>query len=83
MNSTWATGDWNGDGEFSTSDLVSAFEDGGYEKGPRVAVNAVPEPASTVLLMGGLIVITFCRRRNGCIANTRDCRGVTPSAEAV
>ncbi len=29
-NSTWAEGDWNGDGEFSSEDLVLAMQDGGY-----------------------------------------------------
>jgi hypothetical protein len=40
-NSTWPTGDWNADGDFTSSDLVFAFQDGGYEQGPRAAV--VPE----------------------------------------
>jgi hypothetical protein len=31
-NSTWSEGDWNGDREFSTSDLVLGFQDG-YENG--------------------------------------------------
>ena len=43
MNSTWATGDFNGDGEFDSSDFVVAFADGGYEKGPKPAATAVPE----------------------------------------
>jgi hypothetical protein len=30
-NSTWADGDWNGDLEFTSADLVTAFTDGGYE----------------------------------------------------
>ncbi|MCA9169754.1 MAG: hypothetical protein KDB23_18900, partial [Planctomycetales bacterium] len=34
-NSTWLTGDWNGDFEFDTGDLVFAFQDGGYEQGTR------------------------------------------------
>ena len=62
---SWSEGDWNGDGRFGTGDLVAAFEDGGYEQGPRMAVNAVPEPASILILMGGLIGIAFCHRRNG------------------
>ena len=61
----WSEGDWDGDGYFGTGDLVAAFEEGGYEQGPRAAVNAVPEPASIVLLMIGLIGVTFCHRRNG------------------
>ena len=30
---SWPQGDWNGDGVFDSSDLVTAFADGGYEKG--------------------------------------------------
>ena len=30
----WADGDWNGDGIFDSSDMVTAFVDGGYEKSP-------------------------------------------------
>ena len=29
-NSTWATGDWNGDGEFNSEDFVKAFSKGGF-----------------------------------------------------
>ena len=29
-NSGWADGDWDGDGDFTTSDLVAAFQSGGY-----------------------------------------------------
>jgi hypothetical protein len=47
-NSTWATGDWSGDGEFSTADLLLAFQSGGYERGPREAVFAVPEPTGVM-----------------------------------
>ena len=28
--------DWDGDGDFTTGDLVIAFQDGGYEQGPRL-----------------------------------------------
>lgn len=61
---SWATGDWNGDGKFTSGDLVAAFQDGSYEQGPRLAANAVPEPASVVSLFGGLMAaIAVCRRR--------------------
>lgn len=59
-NSDWATGDWNGDLEFDTSDLVFAFQDGGYENGPRNSVHPVPEPSSSMFLILGLI---------GCVAS--------------
>ncbi len=50
-NSTWATGDWNGDGDFDPSDLTLCFQSGGYERGPRaVAAVPVPEPASIALV---------------------------------
>ena len=41
---SWSEGDWNGDGIFDSSDMVTAFADGGYEKGPRTDAVAVPEP---------------------------------------
>ena len=50
-NSVWATGDWNGDGDFTSSDMVTAFADGGYEAGRRPAVAAVPEPSAFALMM--------------------------------
>ncbi|MCA9148697.1 MAG: PEP-CTERM sorting domain-containing protein [Planctomycetales bacterium] len=62
-NSTWSTGDWNGDGEFTTSDLVVAFQDGGYEQGPRSAVSSVPESSGMLsLLIGGMLSL-FARSR--------------------
>ncbi len=29
-NSSWAEGDWDGDGDFTTQDIILAFQDGGY-----------------------------------------------------
>ena len=55
-NSSWATGDWNGDGEFDRADVVLALQDGGYAQGPRVALAAVPEPASLVLVLLGMVI---------------------------
>ena len=63
MNSTWETGDWNGDGDFGSGDFVFAFSSGGYELGPRRAVQAVPEPAVSSLLLAGLCTCLVCRRR--------------------
>ncbi len=65
LNSVWSTGDWDGNGEFDSSDIVVAFSDGGYEQGPQPAANAVPEPASIVVLLVGLVVITIGRRPIG------------------
>lgn len=52
---TWENGDWNLDGVFTSHDLVEAFQDDGYEQGPRPGVNAVPEPASWLILIAGLV----------------------------
>ncbi len=62
MNSTWETGDWNGDAEFGTGDLVAAFEDGGFEIGPRAASPIVPEP-TTSFLSGAILLALGIRRR--------------------
>lgn len=58
-NSTWATGDWNGDGDFDPSDLTLCFQSGGYERGPRAAAPAVPvpEPASTSLVVFACLLL--------------------------
>jgi hypothetical protein len=62
VESVWSTGDFNGDGRTNSSDLVAALADGGYEQGPRAAVQAVPEPASAVLMLIGALM---CVRRRG------------------
>ena len=49
-NSSWNTGDWNADADFTTDDLVLAFQDGGYEQGLQASVSAVPEPSMTLLV---------------------------------
>lgn len=57
----YAEGDWNGDMLFNSGDFVAAFTQGAYEKGPRPA--AVPEPASSaMLLVAGLAALTMRRR---------------------
>ena len=55
------SGDWDGDGFFGSSDMVTAFVDGGYEKGPMADAAAVPEPTSVLLLLTGLIAAVVCR----------------------
>ena len=62
-NSTWATGDFNGDTEFDTADFVFAFRDNGYEKGPRAGV-AVPEPSSSFpfVVVAFAVCLTAARR---------------------
>jgi hypothetical protein len=37
----WEEGDWNGDGDFDSGDLVAAFQEGLYERPSRAASNAV------------------------------------------
>ena len=44
VDATWLTGDFNASGRFDSLNLMDALDDGGYEKGPRRAMNAVPEP---------------------------------------
>ena len=39
----------NADGIFDSSDMVTAFVDGGYEKGPGADGPAVPEPGGWLL----------------------------------
>jgi hypothetical protein len=63
-NSRWATGDWGGDAEFTSSDLALAFQDGGYEQGPRQSISAVPEPSSLLLvIVAALTVMPRARRK--------------------
>ena len=62
-NSTFEDGDWNGDHDFTSTDFVTAFQGGGYEKGPLSAVNAVPEPSTVwLLLIGAAAICRRCRR---------------------
>jgi hypothetical protein len=36
QNSVWSTGDWNGDGDFTSSDFIGPFQEDAYERGARV-----------------------------------------------
>jgi hypothetical protein len=64
-NSTWTTGDWDGTCDFDSSDFVTAFTAAGYEKGPRAAVNAVPEPGCLALCALGLFAMAARRFGRG------------------
>jgi hypothetical protein len=64
-NATWASGDWTGDREFNSEDLIAAFQDGGYETGPRPSVAAVPEPNTALMAIVSLVsIIAVVRRRS-------------------
>lgn len=62
MNSSWATGDFDGDAEFTTSDLVIAFTYD-FDTRPRANAQAVPEPTSVFLLVFGVLGLMLRRRR--------------------
>jgi sugar lactone lactonase YvrE len=62
-NSTWETGDWNGNAEFESGDLVTAMSQGGYELGPRANGAVVPEPSSVSLIIAAAALVAIgCRR---------------------
>jgi glucose/arabinose dehydrogenase len=74
QNSSWSTGDWDGDQDFGTADLVAAFQDGGYRAGPRSAVQAVPEPSSLAMwVVAALSLVVRVRgsRENGDVRISR------------
>ncbi|MEZ6120808.1 MAG: hypothetical protein R3C28_30115, partial [Pirellulaceae bacterium] len=50
-NSGWKDGDWNGDGEFTSGDLVLAFQTGKYEATP------VPEPNFSWLVLFAVAIL--------------------------
>jgi hypothetical protein len=58
-NSTWSSGDWDGNLEFESSDLIAAFQDGGYENGPRENSHNVPEPTPFLFYSVTLIGLIF------------------------
>ena len=46
-NSTWAEGDWDRDGDFTSSDMVAAFASGKYESAAAMRARAVALSAGT------------------------------------
>lgn len=56
-NSTWSEGDWNLDLNFRSNDLILALQTGKYEQSAAAVV--VPEPATLVLTLIGLIAMQF------------------------
>jgi hypothetical protein len=61
-NSLWESGDFDGDLEFTTGDLVAAFIDGGYLAGPRAAAAAVPEAGIAYALPWAMAILAAVRR---------------------
>ncbi|MCA9197217.1 MAG: hypothetical protein KDA87_06750 [Planctomycetales bacterium] len=58
----WSMGDFNGDRQFSTRDLVMAFVAGGYD-GNSPTVQSVPEPSVFSLFFPALIIVACLRDR--------------------
>ncbi len=57
-NSRWRTGDWNGDLEVDTQDLLLALQDGGYRRGAYPADGlVVNEPQPVPEPVGGLALV--------------------------
>lgn len=52
-NSTWDTGDWNADLDFTSGDLVVALQTGAYS----AAASPVPEPSGVLLIVSGIVTI--------------------------
>ncbi|MEZ6115113.1 MAG: hypothetical protein R3C28_00850 [Pirellulaceae bacterium] len=67
-NSNWSDGDWNGDGEFTSSDLVLAFAAGGYETSATSSATFVPEPNAIGMLVGMLMLLRLPKRRTRKVA---------------
>ncbi len=60
-NAIWTEGDWDTDGDFTSSDMVIAFQSGTYEIGPPNA--QVPEPASLLIFVIGVCCYLLCGNR--------------------
>lgn len=64
-NSNWESGDWDGDCDFTTSDLILAFREDSFENGPRRSL-VLPEPVNSwpiVLLLCRIVVCRVERKR--------------------
>ena len=47
----------------TASDMITAFVDGGYEKGLKTNLAVVPEPSSVLLIVTGLMGLAISRHR--------------------
>ncbi len=64
LNSSWNSGDWDGDKDFAASDFIYVFERGGYNAGPRERGEVVPEPSSgLIMLLGVFLAVEFRAQR--------------------
>ena len=61
-NSTWRTGDWNGDGEFTADDFDIAGPYTARNVVSTFAVAAVPEPNAGALALVGFLMLAGFRR---------------------
>jgi hypothetical protein len=64
-NSRWTDGDWNGDREFDSSDLVELLRSGEWTRSRTMRAEGVPEPSGqllTVLAVLGLAPRALARR---------------------
>ncbi|MFC1758800.1 hypothetical protein ACFL2H_08535 [Planctomycetota bacterium] len=61
-NSTWRTGDWDGDGEFSSGDFDVAGSYTPRDVVSTISVAAVPEPNASILALMGLLMFARFRR---------------------
>ena len=59
-NSTWESGDWNGDREFNSRDFLIAFQHRGFN--PTANVLAVPEPATGFMSLMFLVTAALWLR---------------------
>ena len=60
-NSIWQTGDWDGDGDFTTLDMILALADGGYEKGAQ----ASPARADSIEAAADELAAALLKDRRG------------------
>ncbi|MFC1758877.1 hypothetical protein ACFL2H_08925 [Planctomycetota bacterium] len=70
-NSSWADGDWNGDRDFNTSDLVLSFRNRGYEQGPRTVGGAIVPEARCPMILILACILTRRRKRSSIFVGGR------------
>jgi uncharacterized protein YjbI with pentapeptide repeats len=81
QNSTWSTGDWTGDREFTTTDLIVALADGGYEMEAPSLPTVVPEPPGVLLAIGWVAFLAICSPRRSNPRRTEIHRKMTPERD--